>query len=103
MGGGPRRRRNTTIDNDKDSYFKASYNTTMQSANQKNKKFNIEDQNFISKRRNPFYINSMKYASKKRRPKVTSNKSLKLGDKNVFKDARVRLILIKNRRQDELE
>ena len=102
MGGGKNRRRNTTIDNDKDSALN-SYNTTMQSVPQKNKKFNIEDQNFISKRRNPFYINSMKYASKKRRPKVTSNKSLKLGDKNVFKDARVRLILIKNRRQDELE
>lgn len=52
----------------------------------------------------------MKYASKKRRPltstangKKNDEKQLELGDKNVFKDARVRLILIKNRRQDELE
>ena len=52
-------------------------------------------------------MNSMKYAGKKSRPQVTndkeSEKKMGLGDKNVFKDARVRLILITNRRKTERE
>ena len=45
----------------------------------------------------------MKYAGKKHKPQITNDPNLQLEDKNVFKDARVRLILIKNRRHNELE
>ena len=48
-------------------------------------------------------MNSMKYAGKKHKPQITNDPNLQLEDKNVFKDARVRLILIKNRRHNELE
>ena len=82
---------------DQELQFKTSFNTA-----QSDKKKTMEE-NLISKRRNPFYINSMKYAGKKSRPQVMNDTSLKLEDKNVFKDARVRLILINNRRKTERE
>ena len=57
-----------------------SFNTIQSNMNK------AEDPNFISKRRNPFYMNSMKYAGKKHKPQITNDPNLQLEDKNVFKD-----------------